>query len=242
MVIDRKTTLWSLCLLAGSLMVGCGKGGKATPAASPEHQVVYRWQFESGEREGWAMESSHPYMGWEVEHLLFNPARIGEENPYVGETDGFSLNYNRYWSQFFDPAMNPEEFRLDFSTGAESNWGLVTSPPIELSGLEDARLVFSCTFDMENIKGIDIRSVRILDGKTGFLAKEIQLGFDGVEDSPEGLCSGWEEWHSHVIDLSSFLGSVQVEFHFDSVDSFKNNGKGWFLDDIQIQAAQQIKS
>ncbi len=237
MDIYRKATLWGLVLLAGGLVTGCEGGGDESPMASPEHQAVYRWQFEAGNREGWTMESSHPNVGWSVEHSLFNPAFIGEEAPYVGETDMYSLNYNRYWSQYFAPESDPEEFELDFDTGLESNRGSATSPRIQVSGLQDPKLVFSCTFDMENFKGIDVRSVAIYQDDTGLLLKEVVLGFDGVEDSHEGLCIGWEKWHSHVIGLDAAWGSVRVRFNFDTVDSFKNNGKGWFLDDIQVQAA-----
>jgi hypothetical protein len=161
-----------------------------------------------------------------------NAILIGGEWTWSGNEDTYSLNYNRLPNDRIS-----EEVGLDnYDTPFERNWGSATSPRILLSGLEDPKLVFACTFDMQNRIDLDMRRVIIFDASTGLIHRDVQLGVGDVANSKEGCCSARKEWHSHTIDLDPEWGTVHVEFFFDTGNELKNDGKGWFLDDIQIQS------
>jgi hypothetical protein len=45
-------------------------------------------------------------------------------------------------------------------------------------------------------------------------------------------------WHQVYVDLSPYAGNtVRIRYHFDTIDSLSNNFRGWYLDDVRVDAS-----
>ncbi|RLB22987.1 MAG: hypothetical protein DRG71_06515 [Deltaproteobacteria bacterium] len=105
-----------------------------------------------------------------------------------------------------------------------SNSGSLTSPPIYIPDT-GYYLRFNYWYETET-QGLDYdrRCVQV-SVDNGPYSELHCLSDDGM---------GW--WHSSpAIDLSDFAGHIiRVRFHFDTVDEFYNNFRGWYIDDFEI--------
>ena len=44
-----------------------------------------------------------------------------------------------------------------------------------------------------------------------------------------------QTWVKHSFDLRPYVGSqVRIRFHFDTVDTFANDYRGWYIDDVAV--------
>ena len=166
--------------------------------------VLYSTDF--ADDQGWTFTANSPEFRWNVDATP--PSVIGSPSWLSAP---HSLNYNN---------------GVACGTGFKT-YGHATSPPIDLSVANGAlSLGFWCNFDVEhnhNCFGYDRRWAYVLNG-SGQVA---QYCFQNICE-PEG------QWHFHSVPLDASWGVVQVQFYFDTVDGFENNGAGWFIDDLEV--------
>ena len=218
-----KYILSAALLLGGGVFGGCGVSGQnglpvseePPPAAvvekAPETPSSWIWDFDEG-LEGWSVESSDDSIVWSADG---SPEELGAGEPYISAPN--SLNYNN---------------GVDFDSGDGPNHGVATSPVVNLLPLENPRLVFSCNFDTEDTNDYDRRKVEVYRVATDEI---VTLGvLKSIGNG--GDCSSQGDWHFHEFSLDRGWGEVQIRFLFDSVDEDKNQGKGWFLDDVEISS------
>jgi len=238
MNIYKKGAISGLFLLASGLMVGCGDGGGEPQDVQEEESFQHDVELLN-----WEMESSEPSVGWAFEdttvHNPLHPEGVGEELPFVeGTWLTYTLNYNRlFW---LDPEFAQPPHQINYDTPGRKNKGTATSIKIEVGELVQPRLVYWCLFDMQNDPSLDVRTVTILNADTGLLHDFARMGVDDVATAPEASCSAARQWHTHSIDLNPTWGNIRVQFAFDTWDANANEGKGWFLDDIRIQAPRRV--
>jgi hypothetical protein len=111
----------------------------------------------------------------------------------------------------------------DYDSGFRE-MGNITSDPFDLSGESEAILEFYHWRVVEEFGGFDVSRVFISnDGATWYTIYQ--------DDMNVGL-----PWQREIINISTWCGnnSVQIMFHFDTVDTFGNNFRGWLVDDVKI--------
>jgi hypothetical protein len=103
------------------------------------------------------------------------------------------------------------------------NWGTLTSPLIDLSGLGSATLKFNYWYETESSAAVwDERWIQI--GIDGYFTDVAQLSGDPML-----------VWNEYSLDLSAYVGNeVQVRLFFDSVDDILNDYEGWYIDDVVV--------
>lgn len=118
----------------------------------------------------------------------------------------------------------------NYSTG-EAISGTLTSPPISIpASAPEPALQFWSWYETETSSTTyDIRRVEIsTDGET-FPAGEQLWG------------EPMRSWQHHEIDLIDYVGNtIWVRFHFDTVDSYYNDYRGWYIDDVVVQLADPV--
>jgi hypothetical protein len=115
----------------------------------------------------------------------------------------------------------------NYNTGA-ANSGTLTSPIIDLAGVEQPALVLSQFLHIEDHASYDLLtiSVRDVDDPTAVISVGKTTGYTGGVFRPA------------VLDLATLVGRrVQVSFAFDTIDNLYNDTPGWFVDDVQIIGA-----
>lgn len=110
----------------------------------------------------------------------------------------------------------------NYNTG-ERELGNITSVPINLLGESAAYLEFYQWREVEEDEDFDLSYVFISTDGTNWI--EIYQSYENIDP-----------WDNLSFDISAFCGysSVQICFHFDSLDELYNDYKGWFIDDIRI--------
>ncbi len=111
---------------------------------------------------------------------------------------------------------------FNYDTGGR-NLGSITSPPIDLTGLTDAKLVFSHFLDTEESSRYDKALVRISnDGGITFTDVFTRLTTTGA-------------FVQENLNIAAFDGDIiQIQFFFDTVDSVFNGHEGWYVDDVEV--------
>jgi hypothetical protein len=70
--------------------------------------------------------------------------------------------------------------------------------------------------------------------------KWVQISVDGgpFQDLLQVTGGPMNAWHQTTVDLSPYAGStVRVRFHFDTFDGALNGYRGWYIDDVLIEAS-----
>jgi hypothetical protein len=122
-----------------------------------------------------------------------------------------------------------QEATGNYNTGA-ANTGTLTSPIIDLAGVEQPALVVAQYLDVEEgttwdlvtitVRDVDDAAVTVVGAKT--------TGFTGGVFQPR------------VLDLAALTGRrVQIDFAFNTVDGILNDTVGWLVDDVTIIGAAQ---
>jgi hypothetical protein len=109
-----------------------------------------------------------------------------------------------------------------------ANSGTLTSPVIDLAGVDQPALVVAQYLHVEDLMQYDLPTITVRDAvdPTVFLSLGKTTGYTGGVFQPA------------VIDLTTLTGrQVQIDFTFNTVDGLFNSTPGWFLDDIQIIGA-----
>jgi len=117
----------------------------------------------------------------------------------------------------------------DYNTG-KREMGNFTSVIIDLSNCLDAYLEFYHWRETENWDGYDRSYVYIsTDG----------LNWNDIYYD----CFSVVTWEKVILNISDYAGnkSVQIMFHFDTVDSLLNDYIGWVVDDVKIFTNQYIE-
>jgi len=122
-------------------------------------------------------------------------------------------------------------------SGDAASKGQARSPVITLRpGLTSAEVSFRYFLNTEAVPGLDLAEVRVRDVATGVVST-----LAGASNGPGGLLlDGTGQWQTAEFDLSAFLPTgaseraIQLEFAFDSVDGFFNEGEGWYVDDVKV--------
>lgn len=103
--------------------------------------------------------------------------------------------------------------------------GWATSDPIDLTPVAGtARLRFLASWNMEDGCTWDVLTLRILSASSGG-----ELWSECLKANLPALV-----WHSFDIPLDRSWGQIKIEFGFDAVDTFNNNGSGPFIDDLSV--------
>ncbi len=188
------------------------------------------------------LNNGHP--GWFVDDLTVLPNSNGSGPQTLSENDfstavGWTLN--GLWAVDGTPASVSAHSGTTslnynngstFNTGA-TNSGAATSSALTVSGSSCAA-TFWCNYTTET-EGAewDKRWVRIRKAADNALVAEYQLAGSGGT-AGAGACAAMGSWHSHTISVDPTLGSVKIEFFFDTGDEQYNDHEGWFIDDLKI--------
>jgi hypothetical protein len=118
-----------------------------------------------------------------------------------------------------------QEATGSYDTGAR-NRGTLTSPVIDLAGVEGAALVVRERIDVEGDAAHDRLTIEVID----------------VDDPDVSIAApkvtGWTGgFAARLVDLGGMAGRrVQVRFVVDTVDRGRNAGLGWAIDEVQLVA------
>ncbi|MEW6606367.1 MAG: hypothetical protein AB1414_02775 [bacterium] len=117
----------------------------------------------------------------------------------------------------------------DYEIGKVRNWGYVRSPWIDLTSVTQATLNWWHWSETEEHgePGYDRQVVYVYDGSV-----EHQVWYwDAVSDNIQ-------PWRRESVDISAYVGQqVQIRFLFDTVDGLYNDYRGWYIDNVTIQAS-----
>lgn len=120
-----------------------------------------------------------------------------------------------------DPALNCPDFDNGQIVGAT-----VTSPSLLIPAAQSATLTFEVFIDSESSSSYDKLTMRVV--KAGGAEMTVW------EKAEVGGATGGQ-FVAATVDLSEYMGqTVQIRFHFDSVDSLINDGEGVFIDDLVL--------
>ena len=112
----------------------------------------------------------------------------------------------------------------DYDNGAR-NAGSLTSPAINIpSSTISASLSLWSWYETET-------------AGTAHDQRWVQISADGSPFHDLAQLSGdpMQDWVEHSLDLSPYVGSqVHVRFYFDTVDTYYNHYRGWYIDDVSI--------
>lgn len=140
-------------------------------------------------------------------------------------------------------------------TSVESNHGAMTSPEINLAGLNQASLSFWSWFEIESVNpneyGFDIMEIFVIDVATGVETSIGRLNpfSDPILDDRAALpftSGGFNKapvWNNVAFDLSNFAGAtIQLKFDFRTVDGLYNGFRGWFVDEVLVTDKAPLKA
>ena len=191
----------------------------AQSVPEPVENVVQEWTFDNG-LENWVPQNSSVSVGWAADA---SPGFVGTAPTFSSPPN--SLNYNN---------------GQNYDTSTTGNSGSATSPLLDIGGLTDPKITFSCLYETEPSPLWDIRTVEI--SNSGFSAPSLfQAQLLNSGSSPSiGDCLGVGIWHVHTLDLDPTWGAIEIRFAFDSIDELYNDYPGWFIDDVKLTATGNI--
>ncbi len=113
----------------------------------------------------------------------------------------------------------------DYDTGSQTTGSLVV-PTLDLTGATQAELSFYHWFETESYSG-DYDQVKVtVNGNQVY-----------YRDSSNDNVGSENNFVKETIDISSYIGSsVEIQFTFDSTDGSYNSYRGWYVDDVVVQA------
>ena len=117
---------------------------------------------------------------------------------------------------------------VDYASEEGASAGAVTSPVIDVSGVDTVWLSYYDFWEMEPLS-------------SGYDQRELRLSTDGQTWNalPTGHGDDNNQWVWRKIELSALAGhQLLVRFHFDSVDDSYNDGAGWFVDELRLTTSE----
>ena len=166
-------------------------------------RALFREDFERGiRRRGWTIKGEDGIGGGALWHRSKRQASRGTRAIYYG--------------------LEEEE---TYDTG-ERNFGALTSPEIDLSGVTGARLEFDHILDAERVLPFDPAIIRVsTDGGETF--KQVAFLFNNTLGT---------QFQKAKINLSEFAGQrIMIQFYFDTLDDQTNGFAGWRVDDVIVR-------
>ena len=194
----------------------------------------YTWQVKG--RNNYAESDWNPLKTFSIAQPSQTiPNAIGV--PFSDNMEGSSANWIRsaYWDRTTDKNHTPAgsiSWKYDvngqpqdgYDTGSPNSGDLTSIPFIIPSGSE-YYLRFWYLYETENEgKNWDQRWIQIsIDG--GSFTNTVQLGSDPKNTWLLGP----------IIPLTQYQGhTIQIRFHFETMDKYNNKYQGWFIDDFSI--------
>ncbi|MFX1479012.1 MAG: CARDB domain-containing protein [Promethearchaeota archaeon] len=113
-----------------------------------------------------------------------------------------------------------QEITGDYDTGFRE-MGNITTIPLDLTASDSAKLEF----------------YHWRESESGYDTSYVKISTDGINwDTIYSTSDTFYTWEKTSLDISSYVGnpSVEIMFHFDTLDSVANNYRGWLVDDIEI--------
>lgn len=107
--------------------------------------------------------------------------------------------------------------------------GQVLSPILDLRGLTTADLSFNYFLEVEP---------SLLGDRVSVAVSQNGGEFETIATKSDELVVALDSdaWMTLVVDLTPYVGSeIQLQFGFDTGDSFANNFEGWYIDDVVVQ-------
>jgi hypothetical protein len=207
-------------------------GGTGTTAPVQVLSVLYSDDMESG-LGGWTT-SGNDASGSYLDGLWHLSS---------GENDCTNNNYNSefhkspstswWYGHRHDNPWNPGTFVCTFNTwvpgdpmNSTANWGNLTSPEIDTTGMKTMYLTFWHMLWGELGVGPDFDNgyLWLYDGS-----------WHDLSPSPDGYDYTSERWMKETFNLSAYAGkTIKLEFRFDTIDQHNNFFLGWFVDDVTI--------
>jgi len=178
--------------------------------------VLYETEFDCGAGD-WVTELLKGSVEWAVDNTL-NPPGFWSAN--------CSLNFNN------DYEVLPNYFS-PFSASA----GTATGPVIDATDADSLYVSLYQYWDTQDLPspnggGADQRELRVsTDNFETFTSYRVdQLGHTQGNK---------KTWFLTSIDISEFAGesNVQLQFWFDTINQFGNNGAGWYVDNLTVSPA-----
>jgi hypothetical protein len=120
----------------------------------------------------------------------------------------------------------------NYNTGG-ANWGVLKTPPLDLTGVENPVLEFDVAISNEGLFPFDILWVRIPGISTSGDRQRAILFW-----STPDFFLGDIAFHRVRIDLSPLANTSgkRVQFYFDTLDSIANSFEGIYIDNVQIRS------
>jgi hypothetical protein len=141
----------------------------------------------------------------------------------------------------------PPQDSLSGGNGYDDNYGILTSPEIDLTDLDNASISFWTYWEIESVNpnyyGYDIMAINVIEVDNGYAETITKLNpySDPPVEDRESLpytSGGFNQapvWIFHNIDISQYVGQkVHIQFDFQTLDSLYNGFRGWFIDDFKV--------
>jgi len=142
----------------------------------------------------------------------------------------------------------PPDTALSGGTSAARYQGDLTSPSITMEGYAAGTLSFWTWWEVESMHsatGFDVMEIKITsDGGKNWTriatlnptvdppGQQYYLPYSSGGFNKEGV------WVKHKYDISSYAGkTVQIRFSFSANDVYYNGFRGWFIDDVAVDAS-----
>ncbi len=201
-------------LRPGTYLVGevARDGWKQTAPSAEAEQERFSADFTGGTKDGFTVDNT---VGASVDGLW-----------HVSDGRGGAAGHSAEHSMYFGTGESATGGG-DYDVGRTA--GRITSPAIDLSGLESAELSFNHFLETEGAKQFDSARVLVSENGGDFqVVASNNAGGTTLADATDGFTSA-------TVDLSSFVGStIQVRFAFDTGDAISNAFEGWYVDDVAV--------
>lgn len=169
----------------------------------------------------------YSFTTWELQVFFSDDMESGENGwsynglwHLVPETSSCNESHSGVQSWYFG-----QESDCSYDTGSTAI-GTLTSPEIDLTGILDAELHLWYWHEGENSSSYDNLTISV----------QIVGGAETVIHEQTETSNGWQEL---VVDMSSVADNViQIKCLFDSNDSYMNDYRGSYIDDVEVIAAQ----
>ncbi|NET09480.1 MAG: hypothetical protein F6K16_33195, partial [Symploca sp. SIO2B6] len=194
---------------------------------------------------GW--QQVYPFVG-AIEELFSADFSTDDGSPSL---DGFTIDntgaaVDGLWhlstGRGAQPGHSPDD-SLYFGQGEDSSGGgnynvghtagRITSPTIDLSGIEDAiELSFNYVLETEGSAPEWDNAVVLVSVDGG--------SFEAIASNAVEFQESAAMWSHAIIDLSDYAGStIQIQFDFDTGDGSFNTFEGWYIDDVEVYTVGQ---
>jgi hypothetical protein len=215
----------NIALVAGALALGAVY---ALPAEAQSTPVNIATENFDGLPAGWTLSAPMGGVGWDIDTV-----------PIAGVGGSPCLNYND---------------DVDYDSGAQ-NQGSARSGNYTIASATYTTytITFQCQRYIELSTGMMGRNINMFDtcivnvydsssATTPIARYQLADLTDLINNPPLAgyttvSCGLNNAWHQHTLSLPTApVGTVAVEFVFNTVDALNNTRQGWFVDDLAISA------